>query len=142
MTPKKGIILDSFWISKKRIILSKWYLKWYLKKVPFSINNTWKRYLFDLSFQKTNYFNQNEKQWDPFLRYHFGFYKKVPFFTLKSRTKVLTRVETPDKFHVGLKFWTSWRGVPTIFKITMLRRHFSKMCLKVDFLEKTIRISI
>ena len=36
----------------------------------------------------------------------------------------------------GFIFWSSWRVAPTIFKITLLRRHFSKMSLKVDFLEK------
>ena len=36
----------------------------------------------------------------------------------------------------GFIFWSSWGVAPTIFKITLLRRHFSKMSLKVDFLEK------
>ena len=42
----------------------------------------------------------------------------------------------PDKYLVGFIFWSSWGVAPTIFKITLLRRHFSKMSLKVDFLEK------
>merc|ERR1712115_480992 len=40
----------------------------------------------------------------------------------------------------GFIFWSSWRVAPTIFKITMLGRHFSKMSLKVSFWEKTIWI--
>ena len=48
----------------------------------------------------------------------------------------------PDKYLVGLYFGQVGCVAPTIFKITLLRRHFSKMCLKVDFLEKTIRISL
>ena len=36
----------------------------------------------------------------------------------------------------GFIFWSSWRVAPTIFKITLLGRHFSKMSLKVDFWEK------
>ena len=40
-----------------------------------------------------------------------------------------------DKYLVGLYFGQVGE-LPTIFKITMLGRHFSKMYLKVDFLEK------
>ena len=40
----------------------------------------------------------------------------------------------------GFIFWSSWRVARTIFKITLLGRHFSKMSLKVSFWEKTIGI--
>ena len=36
----------------------------------------------------------------------------------------------------GFIFWSSWGVAPTIFKITILCRQFSKLSLKVDFLEK------
>ena len=36
----------------------------------------------------------------------------------------------------GFIFLSSWGVASMIFKITMLRRHFSKISVKVDFLEK------
>ena len=53
-----------------------------------------------------------------------------------------TKEKMSGQISCGFIFWSSWRVAPTIFKITLLRRHFSKMGLKVDFLEKTIRISL
>ena len=47
-----------------------------------------------------------------------------------------TKEKLSGQISCGFIFWSSWRVAPTIFKITLLRRHFSKMGLKVDFLEK------
>ena len=47
-----------------------------------------------------------------------------------------TKEKLSGQISCGFIFWSSWRVAPTIFKITLLRRHFSKMSLKVDFLEK------
>ena len=44
--------------------------------------------------------------------------------------------KSPDKFLVGLKIWTSWGVAPTIFKITLLRRHFQKCVQKLTFEKK------
>ena len=38
-----------------------------------------------------------------------------------------------DKFPVGLKFWSSWGDAPTILKITILRRLFSKIVPNINF---------
>ena len=53
-----------------------------------------------------------------------------------------TKEKLSGQISCGFIFWSSWRVAPTIFKITLLGRHFSKMSLKVDFLEKSKRISI
>ena len=47
-----------------------------------------------------------------------------------------TKEKLSGQISCGFIFWSSWGVAPTIFKITLLRRHFSKMSLKVDFLEK------
>ena len=47
-----------------------------------------------------------------------------------------TKEKLSGQISCGFIFWSSWRVAPTIFKITLLGRHFSKMGLKVDFLEK------
>ena len=47
-----------------------------------------------------------------------------------------TKEKLSGQISCGFIFWSSWRVAPTIFKITLLGRHFSKMSLKVDFLEK------
>ena len=47
-----------------------------------------------------------------------------------------TKEKLSGQISCGFIFWSSWRVAPTIFKITLLGRHFSKMRLKVDFLEK------
>ena len=39
----------------------------------------------------------------------------------------------PDKFLVGLKFWSSWGVTPTIFKITLEETVFSKMVPNFTF---------
>ena len=52
---------------------------------------------------------------------------------------VYTKEKLSGQISCGFIFWSSWRVAPTIFKITLLRRHFSKMGLKVDFLEKNNR---
>ena len=50
-----------------------------------------------------------------------------------------TKEKLSGQISCGFIFWSSWGVAPTIFKITLLRRHFSKMSLKVDFLEKNNR---
>ena len=40
-----------------------------------------------------------------------------------------------NNFLMGVKFWTSWGVARTIFKITMLRRLFSKMVSNLTVLE-------
>ena len=47
-----------------------------------------------------------------------------------------TKEKLSGQISCGFIFWSSWRVAPTIFKITLLGWHFSKMGLKVDFLEK------
>merc|ERR1712198_252881 len=47
-----------------------------------------------------------------------------------------TKEKLSGQLSCGFIFWSSWRVAPTIFKITLLRRHFSKMSLKFNFLEK------
>merc|ERR1712035_193574 len=47
-----------------------------------------------------------------------------------------TKEKLSGQTSCGFIFWSSWRVALTIFKITLLGRHFSKMGLKVDFLEK------
>ena len=53
-----------------------------------------------------------------------------------------TNEKLSGQISCGFIFWSSWGVAPTIFKITLLRRHFSKMSLKVDFLEKSHRSSV
>ena len=47
-----------------------------------------------------------------------------------------TKEKLSGQISCGFIFWSSWRVAPTIFKITLLRRLFSKISLKVDFLKK------
>ena len=47
-----------------------------------------------------------------------------------------TKEKLSGQISCGFIFWSSCGVAPTIFKIKLLRRHFSKMSLKVDFLEK------
>ena len=50
-----------------------------------------------------------------------------------------TKENLSGQISCGFIFWSSWRVALTIFKITLLGWHFSKMGLKVDFLEKNNR---
>ena len=70
-------------------------------------------------------------------------YQKGPliFFILRyikhyTHIYLYTKEKLSGQISCGFIFWSSWRVAPTIFKITLLGRHFSKMRLKVDFLEK------
>ena len=73
-------------------------------------------------------------------------YQKGPliFFILRyikhyTHIYLYTKEKLSGQISCGFIFWSSWGVAPTIFKITLLRRHFSKMSLKVDFLEKNNR---
>ena len=70
-------------------------------------------------------------------------HQKCPliFFILRyikhyTHIYLYTKEKLSGQISCGFIFWSSWRVAPTIFKITLLGRHFSKMSLKVDFLEK------
>ena len=57
-------------------------------------------------------------------------YTQIYFYTQEKLSRQIS---------CGFIFWPSWGVAPTIFKITLLRRHFSKMSLKVDVWEKNNR---
>ena len=66
--------------------------------------------------------------------YGYSFYKRIPFKYIYIY--IYTREKLSGQTSCGFIFWSSWGVAPTIFKITLLRRHFSKMSLKVYFLGK------
>ena len=73
-------------------------------------------------------------------------HQKCPliFFILRyikhyTHIYLYTKEKLSGQISCGFIFWSSWGVAPTIFKITLLRRHFSKMSLKIDFLEKNNR---
>ena len=74
--------------------------------------------------------------WDGWSKVSFNFFFILRYIKHYTHIYLYTKEKLSGKISCGFIFWSSWRVAPTIFKITLLRRHFSKMSLKVDFLEK------
>ena len=93
-------------------------------------------------FSKSHYYGDFFQKWSPtcFFESEWVFGPLIFFNVRYIKVGVLGNnnigiKKCTKKFLMGVKFWTSWRVSPTIFKITLLRWLFSKMVSNLWFFE-------